>query len=89
MKELFLKYGMGAILGLISGFLVAMLLSCSFDYDNTYVNEPPEYIGEPCSNENEKRRLVYGDFTLCIECLESVDGLAWFEIDCNEFEEGK
>jgi hypothetical protein len=67
--------------------LLAGICSCSFDYDNTYVNEPPEYVGEPCSNEGEKRRLVYGDFTLCVECLESADGLIWFEINCEDIEE--
>ena len=65
----------------------SFFISCSFDYDNDYINEPPDsVVGTPCDNEGSNIKYTYGDYYYCAECVESADGLVWVETDCNENE---
>ena len=68
--------------------LYSFFTACSFDYDNDYINEPPDsVIGKPCQNEGDTVKYTYGDYYYCAGCFESADGLVWFEISCEEYED--
>jgi hypothetical protein len=63
------------------------ILSCSFDYDTDYINEPPDtVVGTPCYNLGDQIKYTYGQYYYCAECMYDIDGLKWCEIDCIYFD---
>ena len=67
--------------------ILISIFGCNIDYDVDREVTYHRIIGTPCDHEGDKARYAQGDLELCVICQESADGLVWFKMSCEEFED--